>query len=141
MKQESLETKLTLRISKEELDDMDEFLSLNERFPSRSEFIRHSVQEYIAKSRVIVENTRKQSLELSDNLDRLIESAVQNGLFKSKMDAVVEILERAFLDGVVDSIMKTKMDSYSKLMEQMKNFEDSKRKLEDSKQSRIERTR
>lgn len=141
MKQESLETKLTLRISKEELDDMDEFLSLNERFPSRSEFIRHSVQEYIAKSRVIVENTRRQSLELSDNLDRLIESAVQNGLFKSKMDAVVEILERAFLDGVVDSIMKTKMDSYSKLMEQMKNFEDSKRKLEDSKQSRIERTR
>ena len=141
MKQESLETKLTLRISKEELDDMDEFLSLNERFPSRSEFIRHSVQEYIARSRVIVESTRKQSLELSDNLDRLIETAVQNGLFKSKIDAVVEILERAFLDGEVDIILKTKMENYSKLMEQIRNFEDTKRKLEDSKQGKLERTR
>ena len=142
MKQDSLETKITLRISQEEIDEIDEFLRLNERFPSRSEFIRFSAIDYISRSRVIVESSKKQTVELSENLEKLIDSAVSNGLFKSKTDAITEILEKAFVDGVVNGILKTKMEGFSKLMQEMKAFEDLKKNLtEEGKEKRLERHR
>ena len=140
LKQESLETKLTLRISQEEIDEIDEFLRLNERFPSRSEFIRHSVMDYISRTRVMIDSPSRQTIELSENFEKLIESAVSNGLFKSKNDAITEILERAFIEGIVNAILKTKMEGYSRLMQDMKAFEDMKKNISEAgKESKVER--
>ena len=51
-------------------------------------------------------------------------------------------MEKAFVDGVVNGILKTKMEGFSKLMQEMKAFEDMKRNLaEDGKEKRVERNR
>ena len=89
-----------------------------------------------------MESSKKQSVELSENLEKLIDIAVSNGIFKSKTDAITEILEKAFVDGVVNGILKTKMEGFSKLMQEMKAFEDMKKSLaEDGKEKRVERSR
>ena len=55
--------KLTLRISDEELKEIDSFLSTNVNFTNRSEFIRFATMEYIANQRIgiITKNKEKHS--------------------------------------------------------------------------------
>ncbi|MDS0256564.1 ribbon-helix-helix domain-containing protein [Thermoplasmatales archaeon AK] len=122
MTSESKDTKLTIRISEEDLKEIDEFLTFNSKFGSRSEFIRHSVLDYIAKSRVSLERDDNDPLPVERNLDEIITDAVNQGLFKSKSEAIGEILNQAFKTGMIVELFRAKMTSYVSLKKELTEF-------------------
>lgn len=124
MSLENKDTKLTLRISEEDLSEIDEFLNTNPRFGSRSEFIRHSVLDYIAKTRIGFVDQSETGIKLSKNMDRMISSVVQKGFFKTKDEVIEELLENAVKTGELHRIIEDKMNSYASIMSSLEKFED-----------------
>jgi Arc/MetJ-type ribon-helix-helix transcriptional regulator len=118
------DTKLTLRISEEDLSEIDEFLNTNPRFGSRSEFIRHSVLDYISKTRIGFVDQSETGIRLSKNMDRIISSVVQKGFFKTKDEVIEELLENAVKSGELHKIIQEKMDSFASIMNDLEKFEE-----------------
>ncbi len=124
MSLDNKDTKLTLRISEEDLAEIDEFLNTNPRFGSRSEFIRHSVLDYISKTRIGFADQGETGIRLSKNMDRIISSVVQKGFFKTKDEVIEELLENAVKTGDLHKIIKDKMDSFASIMNDLEKFEE-----------------
>ena len=124
MSLDNKDTKLTLRISEEDLSEIDEFLNTNPRFGSRSEFIRHSALDYISKTRVGFADQGETGIKLSKNMDRIISSVVQKGFFKTKDEVIEELLENAVKTGELHKIIKDKMDSFASIMSDLEKFEE-----------------
>ena len=124
MSLDNKDTKLTLRISEEDLTEIDEFLNTNPRFGSRSEFIRHSVLDYISKTRIGFADQGETGIRLSKNMDRIISSVVQKGFFKTKDEVIEELLENAVKTGELHKIIKEKMDSFASIMNDLEKFEE-----------------
>ncbi|MEM0158346.1 MAG: ribbon-helix-helix domain-containing protein [Thermoplasmataceae archaeon] len=122
MTSDSKDTKLTLRISEEDLKEIDEFLTFNSKFGSRSEFIRHSALDYIARSRVSLQRDENDPLPVERNLEEIINEAVSQGLFKSKSEAISEILNHAFKTGIIVELFRAKMSSYVNLKKELMEF-------------------
>ncbi len=118
------DTKLTLRISEEDLAEIDEFLNTNPRFGSRSEFIRHSVLDYISKTRIGFVDQGETGIRLSKNMDRIISSVVQKGFFKTKDEVIEELLENAVKSGELHKIIEDKMESFASIMNDLEKFEE-----------------
>ncbi len=124
MSLDNKDTKLTLRISEEDLSEIDEFLNTNPRFGSRSEFIRHSVLDYISKTRIGFVDQSETGIRLSKNMDRIISSVVQKGFFKTKDEVIEELLENAVKSGELHKIIQEKMDSFASIMNDLEKFEE-----------------
>ncbi len=124
MSLENKDTKLTLRISEEDLAEIDEFLNTNPRFGSRSEFIRHSVLDYISKTRIGFVDQGETGIRLSKNMDRIISSVVQKGFFKTKDEVIEELLENAVKSGELHKILEGKMESFASIMNDLEKFEE-----------------
>ncbi len=124
MSLDNKDTKLTLRISEEDLSEIDEFLNTNSRFGSRSEFIRHSVLDYISKTRIGFVDQSETGIRLSKNMDRIISSVVQKGFFKTKDEVIEELLENAVKSGELHKIIQEKMDSFTSIMDDLEKFEE-----------------
>lgn len=124
MSLDNKDTKLTLRISEEDLEEIDEFLNTNPRFGSRSEFIRHSVLDYISKTRIGFADQGETGIRLSKNMDRIISSVVQKGFFKTKDEVIEELLENAVKSGELHKIIQEKMDSFASIMNDLDKFEE-----------------
>ena len=136
MSLENKDTKLTLRISEEDLSEIDEFLNTNPRFGSRSEFIRHSVLDYISRTRIGIVDQGETGIKLSKNMDRIISSVVLKGFFKTKDEVIEEMLENAVKTGELHKIIKEKMDSFASIMSDLEKFDELSDKLgENAKQS------
>ena len=129
---ENKDTKLTLRISEEDLAEIDEFLNTNPRFGSRSEFIRHSVLDYISKTRIGVVDQGETGIKLSKNMDRIIGSVVQKGFFKTKDEVIEELLEDAVKTGKLHTILEEKMESYTSIMSDLEKFDEINDKLSEN---------
>ena len=126
---ENKDTKLTIRISDEDIREIDDFLSTNPRFGSRSEFIRHSVLDYISRTRIGLVDQDGTELKLSKNLDTIITNAVQRGFFKSREEVVEALLERAMKSNFLHDILSEKMDSYSSVIDDLEKFQSLQDKL------------
>ncbi len=124
MSLDNKDTKLTLRISEEDLAEIDEFLNTNPRFGSRSEFIRHSVLDYISKTRIGFVDQGETGIRLSKNMDRIISSVVQKGFFKTKDEVIEELLENAVKSGELHKIIEDKMESFASIMNDLEKFEE-----------------
>lgn len=129
---ENKDTKLTLRISEEDLSEIDEFLNTNPRFGSRSEFIRHSVLDYISRTRIGVIDSSETGIKLSKNMDRIISSVVQKGFFKTKDEVIEELLENSVKSGDLHKILEDKMESYTSIMNDLEKFEEISDKLSEN---------
>ena len=123
------DTKLTIRIADEDLREIDEFLASNQRFGSRSEFIRHSVLDYISRTRVGIIDQSEPGLKLSKNMDTIITSAVQKGFFKTKEEVIEMLLERAMKNNALHEILSEKLQSYSSVVEDLEKFDSLQDKL------------
>lgn len=134
MSLDNKDTKLTLRISEEDLSDIDEFLNTNSRFGSRSEFIRHSVLDYISKSRIGFVDQGETGIKLSKNMDRIISSVVQKGFFKTKDEVIEELLENAVKSGELHKIIQDKISSFSSIMNDLEKFEELNDKFSEGSQ-------
>lgn len=132
MSLESKDTKLTLRISEEDLSEIDEFLNTNPRFGSRSEFIRHSVLDYISRTRIGVIDQGETGIRLSKNMDRILSSVVQKGFFKTKDEVIEELLESAVKTGELHNILEDKMESFASIMSDLEKFEELNDKLDEA---------
>ena len=120
---ESKDTKLTLRISEDDLAEIDEFLEVNPKFASRSEFIRHSAMDYIARSRVGVVEEQNSGVKLSSNLDNIISSVIERGFFKTRDEVIEELLKTAIDSGVLRRVIEQRIKSYNSIMNDLKKFE------------------
>ncbi len=120
---ESKDTKLTLRISEEDLAEIDEFLEVNPRFGSRSEFIRHSAMDYIARSRVGIVEEQNSGVKLSKNLDIILGSVIEKGFFKTRDEVIEELLKTAIDSGVLRRVIEQRIKSYNSIMNDLKKFE------------------
>jgi len=127
---ESKDTKLTLRISEEDLAEIDEFLNVNPRFGSRSEFIRHSAMDYIAKSRIGIVEEQSSGVRLSRNLDNIIVSVVEKGFFKTRDEVIEELLKTAIDSGVLRKVIEQRIKSYNSIMNDLKKFESATERKE-----------
>lgn len=123
------DTKLTIRIADEDLREIDEFLASNQRFGSRSEFIRHSVLDYISRTRVGIIEQSEPGLKLSKNMDTIITAAVQKGFFKTKEEVIEMLLERAMKSNALHEILSEKLQSYSSVVEDLEKFDSLQDKM------------
>ncbi len=124
MSLENKDTKLTLRISEEDLSEIDEFLDTNPRFGSRSEFIRHSVLDYISRTRIGIIDSGEMGIKLSKNMDKMISMVVQKGFFKTKDEVIEELLENSVKTGELHKIIEDKMNSFTSIMNDLDKFEE-----------------
>ncbi len=124
MSLENKDTKLTLRISEDDLSEIDEFLDTNPRFGSRSEFIRHSVLDYISRTRIGVIDSGEMGIKLSKNMDKMISMVVQKGFFKTKDEVIEELLENSVKTGELHKIIEDKMNSFTSIMNDLDKFEE-----------------
>ena len=131
MAPDNKDTKLAIRISEEDLKEIDEFLSTNPRFGSRSEFIRHSVLDYISRTRIGIVDPGETGIRLSKNMDAIISTLVQRGFFKTKDEVIEVLLEDSVKSGDLHKIIEAKMLSYNSLLEDLDKFENLQDRLKD----------
>ncbi len=117
------DTKITLRISEEDLAEIDMFLEKNPRFGSRSEFMRHAAVEYMSQLRIGILDTSDINLKLDKVLLKTLQSAKEKGFFYSIEDAVVDIANQAMASGLVMKLIKDKVDQYKNIQREMADLE------------------
>jgi len=101
--------KLTLRISDEELKEIDNFLSTNVNFTNRSEFIRFATMEYITNQRIGI-ITKNNNIHTEPVIEKSISKAVNSGYFKNLESAYEEIINEAWRKNLISSIIKSRID-------------------------------
>ncbi|MEM0140070.1 MAG: ribbon-helix-helix domain-containing protein [Ferroplasma sp.] len=96
--------KLTIRISDDELQEIDSFLSTNNSFTNRSEFIRMAVLEYISFKRVGIIN--KNGMKMEPAIEKAVSKIVAAGYFKSVESAYTEIIREAWKQNIVSGLLE-----------------------------------
>lgn len=117
------DTKITLRISEDDLQEIDGFLEKNPRFGSRSEFIRHAAVEFMNQLRVGILDKSDMNLKVDKVLLRTLETARDKGFFYSVDDAIVTIANQAMISGLVSRIIKDKAEQYRNIQKEMSDLE------------------
>ncbi len=128
------DVKLTIRISEDELNEIDEYLNTNQEFGSRSEFIRHAALEYIGKKRVSLINT-PQDIDLDENSKIIIKTVIEKGFFKDANDVISAVL-RENLESNILKIIKKRSRNFNDIMEKLDEFG---KKVDDYHESKIGR--
>jgi hypothetical protein len=106
--------KLTIRISNDELEEIDSFLSYNNGYANRSEFIRMAVLEYISIKRVGI-ITKNNSIHPDPIIEKAVSKMVSSGFFKSIDGAYEEIIKEAWRKNIISSMLKNADEEYSKI--------------------------
>jgi hypothetical protein len=106
--------KLTLRISSDELEEIDSFLSSNNNYASRSEFIRMAVLEYISIKRVGI-ITKNNSIHPDPVIEMAVSKMVDAGFYKSVDSAYEDIIKEAWKNNIVSEMLKRKDSEYNRI--------------------------
>ncbi len=106
--------KLTIRISNDELEEIDSFLSYNNSYANRSEFIRMAVLEYISIKRVGI-ITKNNSIHPDPLIEKAVSKMVSGGFYKSIDGAYEEIIREAWRKNIVSGMLKNADEEYSKI--------------------------
>jgi len=117
--------KLTIRISNEELEEIDSFLSYNSNYANRSEFIRLAVLEYISIKRVGI-LTKNNSIHPDPIIEKAISKMVSAGFYKSIDSAYEEIIKEAWRHNMLSEMLKNTSDEYSeieKILKEEKSYD------------------
>ena len=106
--------KLTLRISDEELKEIDNFLSTNVNFTNRSEFIRFATMEYITNQRIGI-ITKSNSIRTEPIIEKVLSKTVNSGYFKSLESAYEEIINEAWRKNLISSLIDMRIEEMEKI--------------------------
>jgi Arc/MetJ-type ribon-helix-helix transcriptional regulator len=112
---EGKDTKLTIRISENDLEEIDEFLQKNTRFGSRSEFIRHASIDFISKSRAQFIEPSETNVNVNRKLLEILNLAVEKGYFSSISAALGEIINYSTENGIISELIAKRRQEYRKL--------------------------
>jgi len=132
------DVKLTLRISEEDINEIDNFLNAYPEFGSRSEFIRHAVMSYISSKRVSVVRDQSQTssdLDLDENTENIIKTVIEKGFFKSEKDLISAIV-REYVDVFLLDFVKRKSKNMKDLLGELSSFEGVKHSAVERKNGR-----
>lgn len=115
--------KITLRISRDNLDEIDEFLGRNPRYGSRSEFLRNLAIDFIAKTRVqMIQSDETVCVKLPSSIDGWINQAVNMGIFNSTSEAVGIILNDLDASGKLLEIIANRFKLEEQKREILKKY-------------------
>ncbi|SMD31181.1 ribbon-helix-helix domain-containing protein [Picrophilus oshimae] len=113
-------TKITLRISEEELNEIDDFLERNPQYGSRSEFLRHSALNFINSQRVFLVNDDN-AIHIAKRFENFFKMAVDNGYFTSIESAVNEVIENAMREELLLKMINAKKGGLKSLEKALKD--------------------
>ena len=103
--------------------EIDSFLEKNQRFGSRSEFMRHAAVELMTQLRVGILDTSGINLKIDKVLLKTLQSAKVKGFFYSIEDAIVDIANQAMINGLVTKIIREKVEQYKNIQREMYDLE------------------
>lgn len=119
---EGKDTKLTIRISEADLEEIDEFLQKNSSFGSRSEFIRHASIDFISKSRAQFVEPSETNVNVSRKLLETLNLAIEKGYFSSISSALGEILNYSTEKGIISELIIKRRQEYRNLAESVSDI-------------------
>ena len=119
---EGKDTKLTIRISEADLEEIDEFLQRNSSFGRRSEFIRHASIDFISKSRAKFIEPSETNVNINRQLLETLNLAVGKGYFSSISSALGEIINYSTEKGIVSELIKKRRQEYRNLAESVSDI-------------------
>ncbi|EQD28101.1 hypothetical protein B1A_21325 [mine drainage metagenome] len=111
MKSESKDTKITMRISEEELMEIDSFLNHNSKYGNRSEFLRNSALEFIANNRIKLTSGAQICMDIAPAYEEILNSIIEEGYFRNTNELISAIIARAFDENLVRDIIRVKKNS------------------------------
>jgi|GEM_PF-6764611 Arc/MetJ-type ribon-helix-helix transcriptional regulator len=105
--------KITIRISKESLAEIDEFLESRQDLGTRSEFIRSACLRYIQQSRMGQDTKNgKVCVKLRGLTEKWLEKSVSMGLYSDLEDAVSSIITEFESDGSFARVIERKLEKF-----------------------------
>ncbi|MCL5439643.1 MAG: ribbon-helix-helix domain-containing protein [Thermoplasmataceae archaeon] len=105
--------KITIRISKESLAEIDEFLESRQDLGTRSEFIRSACLRYIQQSRMGQDSKNgKVCVKLRGLSEKWLEKSVSLGLYSDLEDAVSSIITEFESDGSFARVIERKLEKF-----------------------------
>ena len=120
---ENKDTKLTIRITESEVEEIDSFLKGNPRFSSRSEFIRFAALDYVAQNRIKILGPNEISLKLDKIMEQTLAFAIREGFFNDRNDAIMEILNEARSSGLISKIIDAKNSELKAVMDRSREIQ------------------
>ena len=119
---EGKDTKLTIRISEADLEEIDEFLQKNSSFGSRSEFIRHASIDFISKSRAQLLEPSDTNVNVNRKLLETLNLAVGKGYFSSISSALGEIINYSTEKGIISELIAKRREEYKNLAQSVSDL-------------------
>ncbi len=117
--------KITLRISKEALLEIDEFLENHQELGTRSEFIRSSCMRYIRMSRLGQDDRDDRiCIKLRGLTEKLLEKAVNMGIYSDLQDAVSSIITEIEAEGILPKLIASKLQKFKEAENLLNTFDD-----------------
>ncbi len=105
--------KITIRISKEALAEIDEFLETRQDLGTRSEFIRNACLRFIQQARMGQDSRNgKVYVKLRGLTEKWLEKSVSMGLFSDLEDAVTSIISEFESDGSLVRTIEKKLEKF-----------------------------
>lgn len=121
------DTKISLRISQVELDNIDDFLARHPEFKTRSDLIRYATMkhlEQLEKGQQIDEEIV--NLKLNKRIKAIFSDLVEQHIFVDMDEAINFFLERAIQTNKISEELSSLMQGYAslnKLIDNFKNYE------------------
>jgi len=131
--------KITIRISRDILEDIDEFLERNPTLGNRSEFLRNLAVEYIAKSRsnVQVQTPEVVCVQIPGAIREPLSESVDLGFFNNLSEALTVVINELAAGGQLFNILIKRLESARQAKE---NFMNYRRNMESMGDVKVERT-
>lgn len=132
--------KITIRISRDILEEIDEFLERNPTLGNRSEFLRNLAVEYIAKSRSKIQLQSQEAVcvQLPGLIQNILDESVQYGFFTSISEALSVVLNDLAADGQLLKVVAKRFDNLKATRMTMQEFRKSLESM--NEEFKVERT-
>ncbi len=131
---DSKDIKITLRISEDDLDEIDAFLENNPRYGSRSEFLRNCALNYISNKNSRKGGVNSNSVILSRKQQELIERMVDMGYYSGEEEAIKSIIEYVFDNGMIKTIFEDRINKYGQIEKSLfRNIKDEEERVRRSR--------
>ena len=117
-------TRLTIRLSDVELDEIDDFIARHPEYRNRSEFIRRALMEYIKMADRGLLKDRGMKVEIEDRILDILEEYVDYKYFRDMSDLITYVLRVLVSNGELARILK----SYTQGLSSLRLTEEEKQK-------------
>ncbi len=108
-------TRLTIRLSDVELDEIDDFLARHPEYRNRSEFIRNALMSYIKMADRGLLKDSGLKVEMEDRILSVLEDYVDYKYFKDMGDLITYVLRILVSNGELARILKSYTQGLSSL--------------------------